>query len=127
MRFLKILGKWLSQHASLVIALATTAIGLFLFAYSGIGENRRAGFVFLQDIEQRFLDLRFALRGKRTPDPRIVIVGIDEKTLRELGSYPLPRSSFAALVRKLKEEGARVRSEEHTSELQSPCNLVCRL
>src|SRR5256885_13061768 len=23
--------------------------------------------------------------------------------------------------------GAAVRSEEHTSELQSPCNLVCRL
>src|SRR5256885_12901823 len=23
--------------------------------------------------------------------------------------------------------GNRVRSEEHTSELQSPCNLVCRL
>src|SRR5256885_3257598 len=23
--------------------------------------------------------------------------------------------------------GARMRSEEHTSELQSPCNLVCRL
>src|SRR2546426_6899987 len=27
-------------------------------------------------------------------------------------------------VRRLKERG---RSEEHTSELQSPCNLVCRL
>src|SRR5256885_9115973 len=24
-------------------------------------------------------------------------------------------------------EGAHPRSEEHTSELQSPCNLVCRL
>src|SRR5205807_9266787 len=24
-------------------------------------------------------------------------------------------------------EGGRDRSEEHTSELQSPCNLVCRL
>src|SRR5256885_7387324 len=23
--------------------------------------------------------------------------------------------------------GGRVRSEEHTSELQSPCNIVCRL
>src|SRR5256885_9470663 len=23
--------------------------------------------------------------------------------------------------------GSRLRSEEHTSELQSPCNLVCRL
>src|SRR2546426_8946616 len=27
----------------------------------------------------------------------------------------------------LLEPGARERSEEHTSELQSPCNLVCRL
>src|SRR5688500_19841866 len=26
-----------------------------------------------------------------------------------------------------REKVARVRSEEHTSELQSPCNLVCRL
>src|SRR3989454_7940380 len=25
------------------------------------------------------------------------------------------------------QHGARERSEEHTSELQSPCNLVCRL
>src|SRR2546426_7601604 len=25
------------------------------------------------------------------------------------------------------EQGERPRSEEHTSELQSPCNLVCRL
>src|SRR5205807_10392823 len=27
----------------------------------------------------------------------------------------------------LREGPARARSEEHTSELQSPCNLVCRL
>src|SRR5256885_8488439 len=26
-----------------------------------------------------------------------------------------------------REAGGRKRSEEHTSELQSPCNLVCRL
>src|SRR5256885_7314412 len=36
-----------------------------------------------------------------------------------------------AIARQLAEGGARVvlldRSEEHTSELQSPCNLVCRL
>src|SRR2546426_1573387 len=42
-----------------------------------------------------------------------------------------------AIVQMLKSEGvvrtspdgafARSRSEEHTSELQSPCNLVCRL
>src|SRR2546426_5082119 len=32
--------------------------------------------------------------------------------------YPADRHSDSA---------ARIRSEEHTSELQSPCNLVCRL
>src|SRR2546426_8847445 len=30
-------------------------------------------------------------------------------------------------VRRDAPEGGAVRSEEHTSELQSPCNLVCRL
>src|SRR2546426_3905221 len=37
--------------------------------------------------------------------------------------------SGAATVRSqaVRAESAEVRSEEHTSELQSPCNLVCRL
>src|SRR5256885_9809932 len=33
----------------------------------------------------------------------------------------------ATLARGLGVDGKTVRSEEHTSELQSPCNLVCRL
>src|SRR5256885_13173212 len=49
----------------------------------------------------------------------------------------LLRGDIGAAVRALKAEGGKdlhvigspglVRSEEHTSELQSPCNLVCRL
>src|SRR5256885_6726737 len=35
------------------------------------------------------------------------------------------RSTRSARVRRERDE--RIRSEEHTSELQSPCNLVCRL
>jgi adenylate cyclase len=108
MRFWKVLAQWCSRHVHVVIALTATLIGLVLFAYVGISENRAAAFLFLQDIEQRSLDLRFALRGKRQPDPRIVIVGIDEKTLQEIGSFPLPRSSYAVLVRNLKQDGARV-------------------
>src|SRR5256885_9993708 len=38
---------------------------------------------------------------------------------------PLPAASLSILVRRLRY--AVPRSEEHTSELQSPCNLVCRL
>src|SRR2546426_2200736 len=32
-----------------------------------------------------------------------------------------------AVADKVAEAGLKLRSEEHTSELQSPCNLVCRL
>jgi adenylate cyclase len=99
---------WLYRQSHAAIVIAVTAIGLALFAYSGIGGNQRAGFLFLQDIEQRTLDTRFNLRGKRTPDPRIVIVGMDEKTLQRIGSFPLPRNNYALLVRQLKQSGARV-------------------
>src|SRR3989454_557867 len=37
-----------------------------------------------------------------------------------------PQLQFPELLRQAQIQG-RVRSEEHTSELQSPCNLVCRL
>jgi hypothetical protein len=50
MRFLKDLGAYLSKHAHGALALASTAIGLALFAFSGIGQNQRAGFVFLENI-----------------------------------------------------------------------------
>src|SRR2546426_4904445 len=36
-------------------------------------------------------------------------------------------AGLSPLVRANGESGIYLRSEEHTSELQSPCNLVCRL
>src|SRR6266850_7312185 len=39
----------------------------------------------------------------------------------------LPFHSRAAPRQLLDQRGSEMRSEEHTSELQSPCNLVCRL
>src|SRR4249920_116498 len=102
------LGRVSARQVDLALAVMVTLAGLVLFAYSGIGGNRRAGFLFLQNIELRALDLRFALRGTRPHDNRIVIVGIDERTLQKLGSFPLPRKSYAVLVRRLAEAGARV-------------------
>src|SRR5256885_15870459 len=37
------------------------------------------------------------------------------------------RAALDELVKVLGADRAALRSEEHTSELQSPCNLVCRL
>src|SRR5256885_12755875 len=38
-----------------------------------------------------------------------------------------PEPNFFILGAKSYGRGSNFRSEEHTSELQSPCNLVCRL
>src|SRR5256885_11996564 len=46
------------------------------------------------------------------------------KTLRSSGAkYRVVKNTLAERAAK----GTKARSEEHTSELQSPCNLVCRL
>src|SRR2546426_4347042 len=51
--------------------------------------------------------------------------GVYQRRHRELrGNHDVDRSELAVLDAALDHAG---RSEEHTSELQSPCNLVCRL
>src|SRR5256885_9378689 len=71
---------------------------------------------------------------KDAPQPRVTVVSLSERQVAEIvvvssetsaagspsASVTLPRNTraFARIV---------LRSEEHTSELQSPCNLVCRL
>src|SRR5256885_12443677 len=51
------------------------------------------------------------------PDRLIAFGGVLPGTVRDPGENPAERD----------EAVRRRRSEEHTSELQSPCNLVCRL
>src|ERR1700722_3466518 len=100
--------RFLARHVDLALALVVTAAGLIVFAFAGIGGNSQAGFLFLQNIEQRSLDMRFSARGERSHDERIVIVGIDEKTLQNVGAFPLPRTAYATLVDRLRAGGASV-------------------
>ena len=101
-------GQFALRHIDWVLAVLITVTSLILFVLSGWSESHDAGFAFLRSIEDRSLDLRFALRGARPHDDRIVIVGIDEKTLQSIGSFPLPRKEYALLVSRLYEAGARV-------------------
>jgi adenylate cyclase len=107
-RWTQWLGRVSTRQVDIALAILVTAAGLLIFAYAGIGENRGAGFLFLQNVEQRLLDMRFDLRGQRPHDDRIVIVGIDERTLQHIGSFPLPRKSYATLVERLTAGGASV-------------------
>jgi adenylate cyclase len=54
------------------------------------------------------LRLRLLLPDEVEPDPRIVIVDIDEKSLLQEGRWPWPRSSIAALVNRVFTSGAAV-------------------
>jgi adenylate cyclase len=107
-RWSRWLGRVSTRQVDIGLAVVVTMTGLVLFAFAGIGGNRGAGFLFLQNVEQRLLDMRFDLRGQRPHDQRIVIVGIDERTLQRGGSFPLPREKYALLVEKLSAGGARV-------------------
>lgn len=53
---------------------------------------------FFDGINHYFYDLSFRLRGVEYPTERIVIAAIDEKTLRELGQWPLRRSHYATFL-----------------------------
>jgi adenylate cyclase len=113
---LKILQKIVAQvrgflqklwRVDFAIAVVVTVLGLLLFRQF-IQPNPNALVSFLKNVEQRSLDARFALRGQRPHDDHIVIVGMDEKTLRQVGAWPIPRDAYAKLVTQLKADGARV-------------------
>lgn len=51
--------------------------------------------------ELMLYDTWFGLRGRETPDPRIVLVEIDDASIREIGPFVWPRSVHADLITKL--------------------------
>ena len=59
-------------------------------------------------IEQKSLDVRFQIRGKRDPGDEIVIAAIDEKSIKKLGRYPWPRRYIAQFVDKMTDANARL-------------------
>jgi adenylate cyclase len=59
-------------------------------------------------LEEKTLDLQFALRGPIKPGPETVIAAIDEKSINRLGRFPWTRSTWARVVDRLTEEGAKV-------------------
>ena len=54
------------------------------------------------------MDARFTIRGTQAPPGDLLIVGIDDKTVDELGvQWPFPRDLHARVLDRLLEGGAR--------------------
>ncbi|MGQ9687831.1 MAG: CHASE2 domain-containing protein [Desulfobaccales bacterium] len=59
-------------------------------------------------IELKLYDLKFWYRGGRTPAPEIVLVAIDEESVKKVGRWPWSREVMAQLLSRMKEAEARV-------------------
>ena len=62
----------------------------------------------LETLDNRLTDTMFLWRGTVKPSQPIVIVDIDEKSLRAIGQWPWPRNTVAKMVRNLGAGGAKV-------------------
>src|SRR5256885_3579455 len=67
--------------------------------------------------------------GEMCADPELGLAyfGVELPSGDYIGSKRQGPGLFGANIVAGREFDAEIRSEEHTSELQSPCNLVCRL
>lgn len=108
--FIELLEAWWQHRVSFLISLVITltALGLYVFTY--IGEHPNPLLVFMERLELDALDTRFRLRPAKytPPDPRIVIVDIDQKSQEGLGKWPFSRSHFATMLDVLRDDGAKV-------------------
>jgi adenylate cyclase len=76
----------------------------------------------------------FRLRGPRPPNPQVLVVTIDEASLREIGRWPWPRSVLADLTGRLHEAGAAIvafdiilNEPEQSGELAAATRIAERL
>ena len=95
-------------RVDLLISVLVTLAGLLVFWRVEIVGANRGVLSLLQTVELRSLDTRFKMRGARPHDLRIVIVAIDENTLRKLGAFPVSRDAYARLIDRLHAGGARI-------------------
>lgn len=96
------------HRGSLLISLLVTLFALFIYSVTFIGERPMPFSRVIERLELDTLDSRFQYRGAVRPDPRIIIVDIDQHSQEVLGHWPFPRYHFAHLLDALQKDGARV-------------------
>jgi adenylate cyclase len=85
-------------QAALVIAAALAAL-VWGIVLAGAHLEGRA--TLLDRLEAPLADLRLLMAGPRPSPDDVVIVALDDETVREAGAYPVPRATVAELVRTL--------------------------
>jgi adenylate cyclase len=99
-----VLPQSIRKRVPIIIATVMTVFFVVLtFQHSDLTDDS-----FLTSMEHRWIDAKFRMRGEQLPAENVVIVAIDERTLK-LGSFrTLRHSYYAQLVDKLSEAQPKV-------------------
>ena len=107
---IELLQTWWQHRISFLLSLAITLSALALYYIVFLQEKKTPLSEFAQRLELDSLDTRFKLRPRSAthPDPRIVIVDIDQRSQEVLGRWPFSRTNFAKMLDALHDDGAKV-------------------
>jgi adenylate cyclase len=106
----ELLLSWWQHRASFLISLGITVSAFALYFFTFLKEEPAPLLEFLKRFEYSTLDTRFRYRptALTPPDPRIVIVAIDQRSQEVLGKWPFSRKYFARMLDALHDDGAKV-------------------
>ena len=106
----ELLQSWWQHRVSFLLSLSITFFSLLVYVVTFVGERSTPVFEFVQRLELATLDMRFQYRPKRYshPEPRIVVIDIDQKAQEVLGRWPFSRTYFARMLDLLHDDGAKV-------------------
>jgi adenylate cyclase len=106
----ELLQTWWQHRVSFLLSLSITFFALLLYILTFVGERPTPIFEFVQRLELATLDTRFRYRPQRYshPDPRIVVIDIDQRAQEVLGRWPFSRTNFARMLEVLHDSGAQV-------------------
>src|SRR4029077_18479675 len=115
-RFRELLATWWHHRAVFLISVAITVVSLGVYIFTFMGDRNTPLFDFLKRFEYSTLDTRFRYRPAKytPPDPRLVVVAIDQRSQEVLGKWPFSRKYFGEMLDALREDGARVVSFDVT-------------
>ncbi len=90
---------WLRRHGVFVLSLLLASLVWALLHF--------AAAAMLTQLEERAADLVWRLGAERKDERRLIVVDVDERSLREVGPWPWPRATQARLVQQIAALGAR--------------------
>jgi adenylate cyclase len=89
------------QLTAFRVSLLSTLIVVLLYVWA-------SQTALLHNLEAKALDLRFQLRGVKSPSSPIVLIVIDDRSIVELGRWPWSRRHFAEIAQRLHAARAKV-------------------